>query len=127
MSDNEVIVTIESGLLDFETTRKALGNVASSKPWQLRRAGLISGHKIGNSTVLQPAIRHTEAGSRELYSRAIETSRHGSVSIAVLHASASSSDVAVNAVLKPGHPTVSLAGRKTAPIVPTVDRAWRLP
>jgi hypothetical protein len=127
MSDNEVIVTIESGLLDFETTRKALGNVANSKPWQLPRAGLISGHKIGKPIVLPPAIRHTEAESRELYSRAIETSRPGSVSIAVLHASASSCDVAINAVLKPGYQAVSLTGQTAAPIAPTTDGKWRLP
>lgn len=53
MSDNEVIVTIESGLLDFETTRNALGNVANSKPWQLPRAGLISGHKAAS---IAPAV-----------------------------------------------------------------------
>jgi hypothetical protein len=45
MSDNEVIVTIEPELLDFVTTRKAVGDIGNSKPWQLLRhpgAALIS-------------------------------------------------------------------------------------
>jgi hypothetical protein len=40
MSDNEVIVTIEPELLDFVTTRNAvgnIGNIGNSKPWQLLR------------------------------------------------------------------------------------------
>lgn len=41
MSNSEIIVTIEPELLDFEMTRKALGSVGNSKPWQLLRAGFI--------------------------------------------------------------------------------------
>jgi hypothetical protein len=45
MSDNEVIVTIEPELLDFETTHKAPGDVGNSKPSRLPPR-LISPQKI---------------------------------------------------------------------------------
>jgi hypothetical protein len=45
MSDNEVIVTIEPALLDFETTHKAPGDVGNRKPSRLP-SRLISVKKI---------------------------------------------------------------------------------
>jgi hypothetical protein len=62
MSDNEIIVSIEPELLDFETRHRALGNVDNCKPWQLPHGGLINGHKIGKSTALQLAMSRAGAG-----------------------------------------------------------------
>jgi hypothetical protein len=130
MSDNEVIVTIEPELLDFETTHKAPGDVGNSKPSRLPPAELTNGHKIRRFTVLRLALSRAGAGRRQMYSRAMGTARRDSVPSAVQRAGGWSSHVEVGEVsanLKAGHPAACLINPKEDPATPVVDGKRVLP